>query len=203
MKTFFLSVWVAVDFQWRWIDCFQISSFLRKQGFQTSRFAGKQGFWNSKALGISGGKGSFPDSDPSTCFSDLQQGHVYIYHRIKAVGFRSATWSVSFRRTWFQNSSSPMCINQIVVISNAKHPRNNQKHSVPFQTHISKLCRLVIALCSVSILVFRYLDHPCFLRRDRDIEKRTRSRKNAKLQTVWANDKVSLCWVAVDFQWRF
>ena len=81
---------------------FPNKKFLRKQGFQTSRFAGKQGFWNSKALGVSGGKGSFPDSDPSTCFSDLQQGHVYIYHRIKAVGFRSATWSVSFRRTWFQ-----------------------------------------------------------------------------------------------------
>jgi len=44
------------------------------------------------------------DSVPSSCFSDLQQNikHIYIYHRIKAVGFRLATWSVSFNRTLFQ-----------------------------------------------------------------------------------------------------
>jgi len=117
------------------------------------------------------------DSVPSSCFSDLQQNikHIYIYHRIKAVGFRLATWSVSFNRTLFQtvaarcaltksknrffqifqqghipyiyiyipqdkgcrsqvsdldchlqthvipNSSSPMCINTIVVIPNKLH----------------------------------------------------------------------------------
>jgi len=116
------------------------------------------------------------DSVPSSCFSDLQQNikHIYIYHRIKAVGFRLATWSVSFNRTLFQtvaarcaltkskhlflrsfskeiyriyiyipqdkgcrfqvsdldcqlqthvipNSSSPMCINKIVVIPNKLH----------------------------------------------------------------------------------